>query len=135
MKEMVYHSDRKIEVIYSGEYKGYSFAILNLGTHPTAYVENKNGFADYDEANEFTDYVAHGGFTYYGQAYWDKSDKRNYIGWDYAHCDDYAGYYTQCDGLWKTTHKWTTPQIYEDVKEVIDCLLNIKKEDKTNGRN
>ena len=31
MKEMVYQKSRKIEVLYNGEYKGYKFAILNLG--------------------------------------------------------------------------------------------------------
>ena len=41
MKEMVYSSTHTKEVLHSGEYKGYKFCILTLGTHPTAYVECK----------------------------------------------------------------------------------------------
>ena len=123
MKEMVYQPTGKQEVLYSGEYKGYKFAIMNLGTHPTAYVENKNGFPYYEEANEETDYLPHGGFTYYGEAYWDKSDKAIYIGWDYGHCGDYMGYYLNADkAIWNGDRKWATAEIYEDVKKVIDFL-------------
>lgn len=39
MKEMVYGATPKCEVLHHGEYKGYKFYIINLGTHPTAYVE------------------------------------------------------------------------------------------------
>ena len=39
MKKMVYSSKRKRELLDSGEYLGYNYYILNLGTHPTAYVE------------------------------------------------------------------------------------------------
>lgn len=123
MKEMVYQKNRKIEILYNGEYKGYKFAILNLGTHPTAYVENKNGFPDYDKTNELAAY-SHGGYTYFGGAYWDKEDKTEYLGWDYAHCDDFVGYYTSDSGLW-CTKQWTTAEIYEEVKRVIDYLSTL----------
>lgn len=126
MKEMVYQKDRQIEVLYNGEYKGYKFAILNLGFHPTAYVENKNGFPDYDTANELYGYYPHGGYTYFGAAYWDKNDKTEYLGWDYAHCDDFAGYYTPDMGyLYETTKQWTTTEIYEEVKKTIDYLSTL----------
>lgn len=121
MKEMLYQRDFKKEVLYRGEYNGYKFAILSLGIHPTAYVENKNGFSDYDEANNATHYLPHGGFTYFGEAHWDQSDKTKYIGWDYAHCDDFSGHYT-IDALRETTKKWTTAEIYEEVKRVIERL-------------
>lgn len=56
MKKMVYQAERVgVEVLHNGEYKGYKFAILSLGTHPTAYVENKNGYSSYEEADEKTD--------------------------------------------------------------------------------
>lgn len=85
MKEMVYSTDRKIEILYNGEYKGYKFAILNLGTHPTAYVGTKKHFLDYDEANKVIGYIPHGGFTYKGNAHGDENDRTEYLGWDYAH--------------------------------------------------
>lgn len=126
---MVYQKDRKLEVLYSGEYNGYKFAILNLGIHPTAYVENKNGFEDYDQANEVDGYCPNGGYTYLGRAYWDKDDNAKYIGWDYAHCDDFAGYYTPDMGsLYETTKQWTTEEIYEEVKKTIDFLSTLEVE-------
>ncbi len=127
MKEMIYQAEYKREVLHSGLYQDYKFIILNLGLHPTAYVENKNGFSDFYEANEITNYMPHGGFTYCGQACWDKSDNRNYIGWDYAHCDDFSGYYIAGDGLYETTKRWTTAEIFEEVKRVIDFLRRIKQ--------
>ena len=75
MKEMIYSADKKNEVLHSGEYKGHKFTILNVGTHPTAYVECKldNCNSYYDERLDVI--TVHGGFTYYGQACWDKADK------------------------------------------------------------
>lgn len=128
MKEMVYEKDRKKEVLYSGEYKGYKFAILSLGVHPTAYVENKNGFYEYDEANEktYNQPFPHGGFTYLGECHWDDSDKTEYLGWDYAHCGDFAGYdIGNPDPYWANEKRWTTAEIYEDIKKTIDFLSGI----------
>lgn len=70
MKEMVYSADRIIKVLHNGEYRGHKFAILNLGTHPTAYVECK-----LDDCNSYGDerldeISVHCGFTYLGRAYW-----------------------------------------------------------------
>ena len=39
IKEMIYQAERKQEIIFDGKYKGYQVYILNLGTHPTAYIE------------------------------------------------------------------------------------------------
>lgn len=126
MKQMIYQADRKCEVLHSGEYKGYKFAILSLGTHPTAYVENKNGYSSYDQANEKTDYCPHGGFTYIGNAYWDDYDNVEYLGWDYAHYNDFIGYamvYKMVlPELCSNGKKWTTEEIFEDMKNVITIL-------------
>lgn len=64
MKQMEYSSERKREILFEGKYRDYQFYILNLGTHPTAYVEipkeNKLYEKDYDEI----DIDVHGGLTY-----------------------------------------------------------------------
>ena len=39
MKEMIYQKDRKVEVLDTGFCFGYLYYILNLGTHPTAYIK------------------------------------------------------------------------------------------------
>lgn len=128
MKEMIYKADRKCEVLHSGKYKGYKFAILSSGTHPTAYVENKNRYASYDEANEKTDYCPHGGFTYLDNAYWNKNDTDEYLGWDYAHYGDYSGFDIRClEFVCGNDRKWTTEEIFEEVKKVIDKLLSKEK--------
>ena len=38
-KQMEYQKERKEEILCEGMYKNFQFYILNLGTHPTAYVE------------------------------------------------------------------------------------------------
>ena len=130
MKEMVYSAERKKEVLYSGEYLGHKFAILNLGTHPTAYVECK-----LDNCNSYGDQrldgiSVHGGFTYLDKAHWNEADKTIYLGWDYAHYMDYAGYELMIPTSIRTNgKKWTTSEIFEEVKSVIDQLIIVETED------
>jgi hypothetical protein len=68
MKKMVYQEERKIELLYGGEYKGYKFYILNLGTHPTAYIAIPKGHKlygqDYDYIYNICDIDVNGGLTY-----------------------------------------------------------------------
>lgn len=119
MKPMVYGPERKEQVLFSGIYKGRKFVILSLGTHPTAYVElNKE---ELEKSKSYDDYrlSCHCGFTYLGDAYWDKTDDATYIGWDYAHCGDYSGYHTEFK-MWDHEKKWSTEEIFDDVKECID---------------
>jgi len=124
MKEMIYSANSIKEVLHSGEYKGYKFCIMNLGTHPTAYVEckleNCNGYED----ERFDNISVHGGFTYFGEAYWSEENTA-YIGWDYAHFMDYAGYEERFPAHLRSVEnkKWTTSEIFEEVKSVIDQLI------------
>lgn len=124
MKDMVYSADHKVEILHNGEYGGYKFCILNLGTHPTAYVECKLGNCKTYDDERLDNIRVHGGFTYFGKAYWDKGDKTHYIGWDYAHCNDYAGYDVMFPESLRSfdSKKWTTAEIFEEVKSVIDQL-------------
>ena len=132
MKEMIYQAKRKCEILFEGEYLDHKFAILNLGTHPTAYVECK--IADCKGCNDerLYDIEVHCGFTYYDDAYWNEQDKKMYLGWDYAHCGDYAGYYEKYPELAVLGEKqWTTSEIYEEVKSVIEQLIKIESEVET----
>ena len=120
MKEMKYQRDEIKEILYSGEYLGRKFVILNLGTHPTAYVELKP--KELEKSENYSDYdlEVHYGFTYLDKAHWDNEDTLTYIGWDYAHCGDYSGIYTDNDGAWVYNLKrWTTQEIFDEVKYVI----------------
>lgn len=120
MKEMVYGLRKKCEVLYSGVYKGHKFAIINLWSHPTAYVENKMGIVDYN-ACLLDNVKVHDGFTYCDTGYWDEESKKtSWLGWDYAHYDDYIY------GGTLSGKQWTTAEIYEEVKSVIDQIIAVE---------
>ncbi len=122
MIEMVYKNTRTITVLHSGEYRGLKFAILSLGTHPTAYVE-----CPYDSINSYDDdrldnINVHGGFTFFDEGYWSRSAMNTvFLGWDYAHYGDYMPCFEDYPEL--VERKWTTAEIFEEVKSVIDQLL------------
>lgn len=122
MEEMIYYENRlKTPIILDeGDYKGIHYVILNLGTHPCVYVENKR----FKYSEDDWDYV-HGGISFEGYAYWNKADHRKYLGWDYAHAGDYMGYYQDADtGVrFGNVKKWSTPEILEEVHNAIDHLL------------
>lgn len=117
MKPMIYERNKPMEVLYEGNYKGYDVCIISLGTHPTAYIENKLGIT-YQTANAIFKYLPHGCFTYEGEAYWQKKPiTKRFLGWDYAHYCDYFPVNVN-----KTGRKWSTEEIYEEIVKVIDNL-------------
>lgn len=135
MKEMIYYPNflKKVEVLHSGEYEGRKFAITSIGIHPCAYVQVFCGTDDCaDEQYYSIDYVderfdpidVHCDFNYMGPAHWDETDKAHYIGWDYGHSCDWSG--MGIDGIpaaWSSMRKkWTTEEIFEEVKGVIEQL-------------
>lgn len=131
MKPMIYCRERKKEVLCEGEYKGHKFAILSLGNHPTAYVEDKIGAVDYDDIR-LDDVRVHGGFTYCGGGHWsEESAKTRWLGWDYAHAGDFAGYYEESEYVYYNSKQWTTPEIYDEVKSVIEQLIEIEAKNNT----
>ena len=84
MKEMKYSKERKIEVLATGYCFGLLYYILNLGTHPTAYIKMPKNI-DIDE-NEID---VHGGVTYSEDHLWINDNEKldgKFIGWDYAQC-------------------------------------------------
>lgn len=140
MKPMVYQEDGKREVLAHGEDpRGYGYVILNLGTHPTAYVSLPKDDPYYEkghtETSEAISRCVHGGLTY---SNYDVRGDESYsppngwwLGWDYGHCDDYHGYYTgdSEENVWLRAHtkKWTTREIYDEVMAFIDKLDSHRK--------
>jgi len=122
MKEMIYKERSPREILDSGKYLGAKYTIISLGSHPTAYVENIVNAENYDD-DILYDIEVHGGFTYDGKAYWNGNDNSNYLGWDYAHCEDYI---YGCYG--KNDKKWTTAEIKKEVFSVIEQLTALKTE-------
>lgn len=134
-KEMIYRPKRKIELLYNQIYKGYHYYILSLGVHPTAYIEiprsnilfNKNWKQLYDMGVYLP---VNGGITYSSDKLWtgDNTIMQNswFIGWDYAHCDDYLGY----DELYPLEirtggKKWTIKEIIKECENGIDYINSL----------
>lgn len=131
MKKMVYSSERKIDVLDTGYCFGLLYYILNLGTHPTAYIKIPKDSKYYGKDMDEIDLEVHGGITYAKDyLYISKNQKVDgyFIGWDYAHYNDYAGYEEKLPQNLRTGgKKWTTQEIYEEIKEACYELNKIKE--------
>lgn len=114
-------------VLDNGKYKGYNYWILSYGSHPCGYVEIPKGHPYYGkcDCDAFDLPIdVHGGITYgdYGLHKLVGKDKF-LIGWDYNHCYDYSYL-----NMFETNGKrWTTKEIIEDVKSVIQQLCEVKE--------
>ena len=120
MKEMVYSTERKKEILDEGDYEGYHYVILSLSKFPTAYVERKKEML----RDDLYEIKCHHGITWNGYAHWNENDKRNYIGWDYGHLDDYQLF---SDGHENIGDKYTTEEIYKEVQSVIKQLKKMEE--------
>lgn len=129
MKKIIYKNYRTIELLFNGKYRGYNFYIFSLGTHPTAYIEIPKNHCFYGKSWNEININVHGGVTYARDHLLDIKNSW-FIGWDYAHCDDYTGYEEMLDTSIRIHgKKWTTEQIYKHVKNAIQQLLKEKIED------
>lgn len=123
IKEMQYQANRKLEVLATGYYFGLLYYILNLGTHPTAYIkipESSKLFKDKKDMHEINIDV-HGGITYAREYLYISNNQKidgYFIGWDYAHYGDYGGYEEMLPLEFRTGgKKWSTQEILKEVKE------------------
>jgi hypothetical protein len=129
MKDMIYTARRidPPERIADGEYKGFTYYVLSLGTHPCAYIdvtETDLYGVDYNDI----DLQCHFGLTYSRECLSTVDKKGWFIGWDYAHYSDFAGYYLDSPAMSLPGKMWTTQEIVNECKEVIDSLVNLLKE-------
>ena len=132
MKEMVYINGEKREWLDHDEYKGYEYVIMSLGTHPTAYVgipgAEANAIFQKEDLEESNRINVHGGITYENSFIRDEnkneySNGKWWIGWDYAHiCDYMSG-----KDYGQSGKKWTTKEILEEVKSVVDQIIKEKE--------
>lgn len=120
MKEIIYGGEPKI--VDRGVYNGLKYIIINLGSHPAAYVENIIGIRDYLD-DRLSNIDVHGGLIYCESAYWDSTDKTSYLGWDYGHIGDCIVF----SDLLYNGKKWTYEEILSEVKSVIDQLIELNK--------
>lgn len=131
-KEMKYGKERIIELLCNDKYKTYNYYILNLGTHPTAYVEIPKGHKlfgiNYMDIEDSID--VHGGLTYSDNELMGIKSENWFIGWDYAHCGDYCGYEEDMPESIRTYgKKWTTEEIIEECKNAIDQIIEFENKE------
>lgn len=129
IKEMKYKTESIRELLCNAIYRGYHFYILNLGTHPTAYVEIPKISKFYRKHYDDIDILVHGGLTYSNEELriGDNTKMTNswFIGWDYAHYNDYLGS-NALFGKFESDEfnkKWTTEEMIKDCFSVIDQLI------------
>lgn len=134
INEMIYQTDRKVELLYYGTYKKYNYFIFNLGTHPTAYIEIPQGNKLYGKDYSQIDLDVHGGLTYSSDTLMLIKSNSWFIGWDYAHAEDYMGYYEEFKEYNIHTlnsdydnKKWTTKEIIAECKRAINEIVRMEK--------
>lgn len=122
MKQMDYTKESLCKVLHKGEFKGFKFAIVSYGTHPCCYVFLPKEHKYYGKSYDEIDIDCHGGLTYSdNELIFNPLVNDDWIiGWDYAHCNDYIGYYGY--DSFKNSKKWTTKELFEEVKQVIEQL-------------
>lgn len=132
-KEMEYKSTKfgaVKEVLLDGKYKNYHFVIMNYGSHPCCYVEipSKHKFYGKDYSSDgVEDFIScHGGLTFSSNHLQDIINDSWIIGWDYAHFGDYVCYDYNFPSFVEPLHKWTTMELFEDVKNVIEQLIEME---------
>ena len=135
IKKMEYGKERRTELLCKSKYKNYNYYVLNLGTHPTAYIEipkeNKLYRKSYDEIYKIgCDIDVHGGLTYSNNELMGVKSENWFIGWDYAHCGDYCGYEEFMPESIRTYgKKWTTEEIIEECKNAIDQIIDFESKE------
>lgn len=127
-REMKYYPYPRTIMLDSGLCYNYKYYIMNLGTHPTAYVQIPFDHPYYGKNYDDIDIDVHGDLTYSLNelSFLPLHDGDWFIGWDYAHAYDYVGNISFCENC----KKWTTEEIREDVMKVCRQLKDIENKEK-----
>ena len=123
MKEMEYQKSRYTTILDKGDYKGFNYAIVSYGTHPCCYVFLPKGHKYYGKQCNDIEISCHWGITFSEKdlAFNPIVLKDTWvIGWDYAHCEDYVGYF---EDKYSSLKKWTTKELQKEVFDVIEQLI------------
>ena len=136
MKEMIYQKEpnREKVILDKGFFKDYEYIILNLGTHPCAYICLDANSKFYQKQYGEIPIDVHGGVTfsedklYRVLEYSDEDGEETLqtierdwiIGWDYNHFNDCNGSLGFCG------RKYTTKEIKQEVEEAINQLIALE---------
>ena len=123
MKEMKYQSQFKSEVLDTGFCFGLLYYIMNLGTHPTAYIRIPKGHKLYEKNVDkiYQEVVVQGVIKYKHDSITIENNQKIdgwFIGWDYGHYGDYMGIEELVPMEFRIGgKKWTTQEIYKELRE------------------
>ena len=117
MEQVDYNHRTSFRILLDGIYEGRYFYICQNGGYPVAYVQLKSG--ESDDMDKCDHIRVHGGVTYLDKLSWDTNNSK-YLGWDYVHAGDCIRMATSLG--WSEGKRWTTEEIYEEVKSVIAQL-------------
>lgn len=123
-KEMNYQLRlQQPELLAADSYRGITYYVISWGSHPCAYINvahTKYKNMSYSEMNKLG-VNCHGGFTY-SESKMPVSDVEGwYLGWDYAHPNDYIHYFG-CDAS-SNYKRWTTKELERECEKVIDSII------------
>ena len=113
---------KKPERVADGFYRSFRFYILTMGSHPCAYIDVGHSEFLADEIN------CHGGITYEDDILATVPEKSYFIGWDYAHCNDYLAFNDRLAkefGEPYRAHKYTLTEIVKECINVIDQIIDL----------
>ena len=135
LEELKSNPEREFEVLYNELDKdGFRILILNLGSHPTAYIglpknHTLNGVTYEELERDGLHFSVNGGLSYsdFGVGKGTYNDTW-FLGWDYNHCNDYSSY-----GVYHKYHsfnnldlkKWTTEEIFEQCKTALEQIKSV----------
>ena len=132
MKEIVYGKNWNLTYIADqGEYKGVKYFIVAGGIHPCAYVMCDESFVEKhkDDWGGLDCINVHGGVTWVDDTKHLRKHPEGYegmcFGWDYGHCNDWAGYWSEVDNTMWGHKKWTTDEILYECHNAIDQYLEV----------
>lgn len=134
--EMEYSSKRLEQpiILASGTYQGYNYYVLSMGTHPCGYIEIPETSKYYNVYCDNIPVNCHGGLTYsrnYLNSIAAEDEGRYFIGWDYAHYNDYVGYYDMVEfqpPFITSLLKHTSMEMVNDCCEVIEQLIELESQ-------
>ena len=108
--------------VADGFYRGFHFYILTMGSHPCAYIDVGHSEFLADEIN------CHGGITYGDSILATVPEKSYFIGWDYAHDNDFLVFNDRLAkeyGEPYRAHKYTLTEIVKECINVIDQIIDL----------
>lgn len=122
----------ELTVLYEGIYKDYTYFVISYGTHPCCYVALDSTHPYYEVFYDNIPVSCHGGLTFSEHGLIDCKNKNTLIpedywviGWDYHHVGDFSGFNFGKNGYLGHSKKWTTEELIEECKNVIDLLDSV----------